>query len=84
VCVLCFSVCVCVLVCVCVCVFVRLVCTKVVTRILQMIFHFSAFPKILMSGSRGCIFIFADLFLTEVTGNKNNDPRTQILWTFLR
>jgi hypothetical protein len=29
-------------------------------------------------------YFFADFFLAEVTGNKNNDPRSQILWTFLR
>jgi hypothetical protein len=29
-------------------------------------------------------YFFADLFLTEVTGNNYIDPRTHILLTFLR
>ena len=52
----CFNVCVCFSVCVCV--FVCLVCTKVVTRILHMIFHFSAFRRFLCRDPEAAFLFF--------------------------
>ena len=49
---------VCVCFSVCVCVFVRLVCTKVVTRILHMIFHFSAFRRFLCRDPEAAFLFF--------------------------
>jgi hypothetical protein len=56
-------------VCVCVCVLVRA-------------FH-TLYNNNNVDAASAFLF-FRWFFFTEVTGNKNNDPRTQILWTFLR
>jgi hypothetical protein len=94
----CVCVCVCVLVCVYVCMYVCVQYAQVnkntayfeyYIRTLNY-FYFSCDTVhqeilILVGKSRSCIFNFWLIFLkTEITGNKDNDPRTQLLWTFLR
>ena len=82
--VLCVLVCVCVFECVCLCVCASSM-HKGGNKNTAYDFSFFCLSEDSYVGIQKLHFyFFADLFFTEVTGNKNNDPRTQILWTFLR
>jgi hypothetical protein len=65
-----------------------------VTRILHILdtatleeFYFSSgtvHQRFLVGIQKLHFYFLADFVKTEISGNKDNDPRTQILWTFLR